>query len=174
VWERRSHPTTPLNTDMCKFESSQKEESRTQSVDSSKAYSKLRAFNFFEARAKRNKKTKDGLLWSCSFKMLIHFRVSNFACLTCNRTSTQHWCHFLYLYRCMWGILLLPPSFTVQWRLELFLMFILILEGCILTALYTVVGFWRNIWGLWLKREQKHRPTKKRCNTKPSDCQARN
>jgi len=30
---------------MCKFESSQKEESRAQSVDSSKAYSKPRGFN---------------------------------------------------------------------------------------------------------------------------------
>jgi len=33
-----------LNTDMCKFELSQKDESRAQSADSSKAYSKLRAY----------------------------------------------------------------------------------------------------------------------------------
>jgi len=33
------------NTDMCKFESSQKYESRAQSADSSKAFSKPRALN---------------------------------------------------------------------------------------------------------------------------------
>jgi len=36
--------TTSLNADMRKFELSQKEESRTHSADSSKAYSKLNAF----------------------------------------------------------------------------------------------------------------------------------
>ena len=34
-----------MNTDMCKFELSQKDESRAQSADSSKAYEKPRAFN---------------------------------------------------------------------------------------------------------------------------------
>ena len=34
-----------LNTDSCKFESSQKDESRAQSADSSKTYSKPRAFD---------------------------------------------------------------------------------------------------------------------------------
>jgi len=34
-----------LNTDMCKFESSQKDESKAHAADSSKAYSKLKAFN---------------------------------------------------------------------------------------------------------------------------------
>jgi len=34
-----------LYTDMCKFESSQKDESRAQSADSSKAYTQRRAFN---------------------------------------------------------------------------------------------------------------------------------
>jgi len=34
-----------LNTDMCKFESSQKDENRAQSANSSKAYGKLIAFN---------------------------------------------------------------------------------------------------------------------------------
>jgi len=34
-----------LNTDMYKFESSQEDESRAQSADASRAYSKLRAFN---------------------------------------------------------------------------------------------------------------------------------
>jgi len=38
-----------LNTDMCKFESSRKDESRTQSADSSKAYSKLEAFDAVQA-----------------------------------------------------------------------------------------------------------------------------
>ena len=33
------------NTNVCKFEPSQKDESRAHSADSSKAYSKLRAFN---------------------------------------------------------------------------------------------------------------------------------
>jgi len=37
--------TSYLNTDMRKFESSQKEESRAQTADSSKACSKTRAFN---------------------------------------------------------------------------------------------------------------------------------
>jgi len=36
--------TTYVNTDMCKFESSQKDESRTKSSDSSKACSKPKAF----------------------------------------------------------------------------------------------------------------------------------
>jgi len=34
-----------LNIDMCKFESPQRDESRSQSADSSKAYRKPRAFN---------------------------------------------------------------------------------------------------------------------------------
>jgi len=34
-----------LNTDMCKFKSSQKDKSRTQSADSSKTCRKPRAFN---------------------------------------------------------------------------------------------------------------------------------
>jgi len=37
--------TSYLNTDMSKFESSQQDESRAQSADSSKAYSRPRAFN---------------------------------------------------------------------------------------------------------------------------------
>ena len=36
--------STYLNIDMCKLESSQKDESRTQSADSSKAYKKLVVF----------------------------------------------------------------------------------------------------------------------------------
>ena len=40
--------STYLNVDMCKFESSQKDESRAQSVDSSKACRKPRVFNCFE------------------------------------------------------------------------------------------------------------------------------
>jgi len=35
-----------MNTDICKFELSQKDESRAQWVDSSKAYRKSRAFNW--------------------------------------------------------------------------------------------------------------------------------
>jgi len=37
--------TSYLNTDVCKFEPSQKDESRAQSADSSKVYSKLITFN---------------------------------------------------------------------------------------------------------------------------------
>jgi len=45
--------STYLNRDMCKFESSQKDESRWQSTDSSKAYRKTSAFTCFQQKWKK-------------------------------------------------------------------------------------------------------------------------
>ena len=42
--------STYLNRDMCKFESWQKDESRWQSTDSSKAYRNISAFKCYEKR----------------------------------------------------------------------------------------------------------------------------
>jgi len=61
-----------LDIDMCKFESSQKDESKAQSADSSKAFSKPRALNFYLDRSYYLKPTKGQAQRTCVLPRVDH------------------------------------------------------------------------------------------------------
>jgi len=72
-----------LNTDVRKFESSQKGESRAQSADSSKAYSKRRAFYCLKACKLKMGGHSNGVNW----KWRTHF---SHPCRPCTLTKTAN------------------------------------------------------------------------------------